>query len=347
MIALTFILAILLRMGSSIVIDCAHNKHFKVVTEYFFDWKGLVCVLKDDGQGEITIDSKVLEKNPLITLIYTNKSVPILTPEVHQILPNIKFCIIHNISSIQLKRDWFKYSGNLSALKIEGNNKIRYLEGRLFVDLLNLTILDVQKNFIENIDKDAFVGLKKLKFFRLWWNKLEFVSPKVFRNLESLERLYLSHNPIKSLDPTTFHHLLNLKEMNLEETSLQSLPDGIFEKNLKLTYITVKYSNISRIPKNIFSHLKDLTYINFEDNGCTSQIISQHSSSFVFTEDILLPCSCKLNEGKFSWVFKRFLICSLAIVGMILMFLVSKRIKKNLEERYHLKHESKFNIGEE
>jgi Leucine-rich repeat (LRR) protein len=146
---------------------------------------------------------------------------------------------------------------------------------------------------IKELDVNIFSYLVKLEILDLSENKLEYLPKKLFENSRSLKTLYLDRNPIKTLHENQFENLVNLEVVSFSEAQFTTIPDGIFNNNGNLRTIILQ-ANISRMPNKIFSHLTKLDTIYLGDNYCVSLEIKEHNLSVFFTEELLIPCSCKL-----------------------------------------------------
>jgi hypothetical protein len=89
----------------------------------------------------------------------------------------------------------------------------------------------------------------------------------------------------------------------------------------------------------MFSHLKRLKEIDLLDNQCISLEIKDHNSSIAFTEEILIPCSCKALEGGHNNVIQTkavfvFVGVIVAIISLILiLILIKSGRQKNFQPR--------------
>ncbi len=119
------------------------------------------------------------------------------------------------------------------------------MESGKFVDLKSLFSLNLQYNFIKEIDVNAFKGLDNLDMIIFSFNQLEFLHPDLFRNLPSLRRLYLGTN--------------NFKKLN-----------GLFAKLESLTIFVFEYNLIEELEADSFLGLKNLRHLNIAGMELTS-----------------------------------------------------------------------------
>jgi hypothetical protein len=87
----------------------------------------------------------------------------------------------------------------------------------------------------------------------------------------------------------------------------------------------------------IFSHLAKLETIYLGHNYCVSLEIKEHNLNIFFTEELLIPCACKLLSSHDSVIeFVGLLILGLLlIISFLIIFLVLKkaRLLDNLRAR--------------
>jgi hypothetical protein len=215
------------------------------------------------------------------------------------------------------------------------NNEIPVLDGGNFGDLANLKFMGWTKNTIGKIDNNAFAGLKNLKSLYFVENNMELnLNSVIFKDLISLEHLNIDlMKKVKILSPNFLQNQINLISFIFEDKTLSSIPEQTFQSNLEMMYVSIK-ANLSRIPRKSFSHLKKLETIRLLDNFCISDTIEDHRKSPNFTEDLLLPCSCKPAEKEDSDVLlKNFLTYFGGMAGITLAsFIIMLKRRKKKEE---------------
>ncbi len=121
---------------------------------------------------------------------------------------------------------------------------------------------------------------------------------------------------------------MNLEVVSFSEAQFTTIPDGIFNNNGNLRTIVLQ-ANISRMSNKIFSHLTKLDTIYLGDNYCVSLEITEHNLSVFFTEELLIPCSCKLLVNDDNLDFKPRGVLIFGIVGVSIsaaFFLLLKKV---------------------
>ncbi|XP_052065333.1 leucine-rich repeat-containing G-protein coupled receptor 5-like [Mytilus californianus] len=126
---------------------------------------------------------------------------------------------------------------NLKLLNI-GENEIKSLQGRLFVNNSNLRDLILSHNCIASIGENSFVGLANLQYLDLSHNEIAYIHDKAFSPLENLDDLNLSENKFPSLPMDGLQNLQQLKTFHNQE-----LRDPIPAKELpKIKTLVLSYA---------------------------------------------------------------------------------------------------------
>ncbi|XP_073349073.1 toll-like receptor 5 [Pagrus major] len=122
-------------------------------------------------------------------------------------------------------RSTFEGLKNSSILTLDlSKNKIFALQQGVFSQLKEVEIIDVSRNRLNQIHRDAFMGLKgHLKMLNLSHNLLGEIRSYTFASLTNLKVLDLSHNHIGVLGFDSFDGLDNLKALILTGNSLRDL----------------------------------------------------------------------------------------------------------------------------
>jgi Leucine-rich repeat (LRR) protein len=195
----------------------------------------------------------------------------------------------------QIDKDTFEGLNNLAILELS-YNKLEHLPENVFKNLKLLQGLYMQENYFRVLSDQTFFGLASLKTLYLEKNRLKFIQSDLFKNLKSLQLLNIRNNPLKIIDDNTFSDLVNLEKLYISGIPFYTLPDGLFKNNTNLEFVDLSSAKITRISNKQFSHIKTLKLIDFEDSFCANIKFHQHNSSVLFTEDMLLPCSCLTSD---------------------------------------------------
>lgn len=117
----------------------------------------------------------------------------------------------------------------MEQINVESNS-IEFLNGRVFRRLeMFAGLLNLNKNRIRSIDRDAFLDLIFLKKFSISNNFLESISDGIFRRTTRLVELDLSFNRIRRLKDFSFGSLIHLEILHLNENPLEIIePDAFF-----------------------------------------------------------------------------------------------------------------------
>lgn len=130
-------------------------------------------------------------------------------------------------SSIKLISNLFRPMVNLTLLDLSRNNLVE-LETSIFSHTPRLKKLDLSFNKLENI-RNFSVHLKNLKFLDLSKNKLTYLNDAAFCHLSSLKTLNLSYCRIVGVDSNAFQGLTSLSKLCLLGNSIESIPNVVSE----------------------------------------------------------------------------------------------------------------------
>ena len=113
---------------------------------------------------------------------------------------------------------------------------------------MNETHINLHKNGIKNIARDAFKGLFKTEIIRLSENQIENIEEKTFdaRELLSLAEIYLSYNKLTKIEKNLLYGLDKLTKIDLSKNKIQHLPDLSMLRSL--TILDVTENALTEIP---------------------------------------------------------------------------------------------------
>jgi len=129
-----------------------------------------------------------------------------------------------------------------------------------------LVDLDLRFNSITELDESYFINLRQLSHLNLTANQLEKISAKVFKGLESLKTLDLSHNKITEIDENAFSDLSGLQELQLSRNRLVRIKSDTFGGLPNLRQLILNYNSIEQIDSKAFKELLQLIFLTIESN---------------------------------------------------------------------------------
>lgn len=127
---------------------------------------------------------------------------------------NVVDCGVRNFTEIPEKIPM-----DVTVLYLDGNN-FNHLDKHLFIGKKKLEKLYLNSSFIRSFDKKAFTGLTTLTEIHLKNNLLKQIPTNGFSQMTSLKEIYLNENFISKIDDYTFSDLKNLEILNLEKNNL-------------------------------------------------------------------------------------------------------------------------------
>ena len=145
-------------------------------------------------------------------------------------------------------------------------NRLSKLSETDFVNLKELTRLNLKKNGIQQITKQAFKGLDRLKSLNLGMNLLKTIPLEVFENLPSLEELYLNDNRLESLPTDLFKVLPKLKKLHLQNNLLTDENNQFIANFQHLEYLDMSNNKLTVIRSRMFHNSPNLKSVRLGDN---------------------------------------------------------------------------------
>ncbi|XP_035681689.1 leucine-rich repeat-containing protein 24-like [Branchiostoma floridae] len=110
---------------------------------------------------------------------------------------------------------------NLQALSMSSN--VIKVIGSWFGGITKLVKLDLSRNEIDHIMKNALQPLARLEYLILMYNRLSTVEDWYFAGLTSLKYLHLSYNNISHIAAKSFGYLSMLQSLSLDHNKLSSV----------------------------------------------------------------------------------------------------------------------------
>jgi len=150
--------------------------------------------------------------------------------------------------------------GNSGDLEIRDGN---------FMEMANLTFLDLSNNRIGQLTKDVFIGLSLLEELQLNKATLYRLIAGCFKPLVSLKVLQLAGNILsrQKLGPTLFQGLHQLEYLNLDDCRISSFSQqGVFSGCRKLRTLSMRNNAIMFFNVNPFVDAASLTSIDLANN---------------------------------------------------------------------------------
>ena len=135
-----------------------------------------------------------------------------------------------------------------------------YLEGNLITSvsqnslmaLANITLLDISRNLLRNVETDSFFGLK-IQNLILSYNQLTTV-PHIEPLAYSLLLLDLQNNRITTIEPFTFSNFTSLEQLYLSINHIKGLPEfALHTPHCVLSEIHINRNGLSTISRLAFA----------------------------------------------------------------------------------------------
>ncbi|XP_041452478.1 G-protein coupled receptor GRL101-like [Lytechinus variegatus] len=141
------------------------------------------------------------------------------------------------------------------------------LEVGTFVDLPNLSLLDMTHCGLTHLTPGVFDGLVRLKKLILAHNKITFIEAWTFKGLSYLNYLYLESNAIHEFSEGCFKGLVRIKSIDLENNTISHVRAGAFKDVGQTLERFLLHGNLmTSINASMFTGLRNLQRINFNNN---------------------------------------------------------------------------------
>ncbi|GFS98073.1 chaoptin [Nephila pilipes] len=135
-----------------------------------------------------------------------------------------------------------------------------------------LSILDLSKNNLVRIPREAIQNLEKLSNLNLAGNKITYLNSDDFRNLgKTLKLLDLSENALMQVQNDVFRNMISLEVLNLAYNSIISIDDITFHGGLNnLKHIILTGNQLQQIPLNALANFRNIKIVNLNENLISS-----------------------------------------------------------------------------
>ncbi|KAK5639936.1 hypothetical protein RI129_010747 [Pyrocoelia pectoralis] len=168
----------------------------------------------------------------------------------------------NNIKSIE--DGSFNGLGSLEELDLS-NNEITTVNG-IFTGLLNVRLINLEKNKISKIDPLDVQQLSVLLYLNLARNNLKNILNNTFLELPRLESLNLSSNPIEVIELGSFRGLDGLEELDMSSCLIETIQKGLLLTLHRLRLLNLSYNRLKVFKTGLFSGLPELRKLNMSHN---------------------------------------------------------------------------------
>ena len=224
------------------------------------------------------------------------------------------------------------------------NNKIKKLEAKIFIESLNLQVIQFNENQINDVNEKTFYGLIFLKSLFLKSNQIQTIMNNTFQPLSKLSKIDLSENKIVKIMERIFWNNHNMEEILLKKNLLNIMVPGIFDGLTLLKTIDLEFNkcvnatmNDAKLPAFKNNLLICFNNYNLEDANKQRQKINSLSTLDADTRHNFNNFKNSTDEQISKWsieiwtVFICFAVVFIVvIIGTIATIVVVARLISNL-----------------
>ncbi|XP_021915469.1 toll-like receptor 4 isoform X2 [Zootermopsis nevadensis] len=199
-----------------------------------------------------------------------------LKPGSFPLMPRLQYLDLREIVATDLKPGTFspRIMPELKTLLFGGNMLSGVVPGVLVPQLESLDLSanygDPRTRSYFDVGEGSFVNMTNLSFLNLSYNNIRRVSRNTFTGLENLDRhLGLKNASIYHLQEGSFENLGKLQFLNLEYNpfpKLYNLTASMFRGLHNLRVLLLSGCSITFLSPNVFSYLPSLEYLSLRDN---------------------------------------------------------------------------------
>lgn len=153
----------------------------------------------------------------------------------------------------------------VSTINLNKNN-IFSIKWHAFERLANLTVLNLDDNYIAELNRDQFYDVPRMQKLFINHNNLSILHENAFRHLPSLQELELNNNKITQLSRESFLGLHVLQRLDLHNNLITKLNDRVFYELPDLQEVDLDQNKIDYISEKAFDGMKNLRKLRISDN---------------------------------------------------------------------------------
>lgn len=145
------------------------------------------------------------------------------------------------------------------------HNLLQHVDGA-FVNMKELSRLDLSSNQIQRITQFTFRDLENLRYLLISANQISHVDKRAFKNLEKLMYLVLKGNDLHRVSKFEFNSQV-LSYVDLSECGLQEIPRGLPNT---IRYLQLRRNNLTEISRRSFRDCPHVSILVLDENGLSN-----------------------------------------------------------------------------
>jgi len=156
---------------------------------------------------------------------------------------------------------------DLSKLNLKSGACLK-LTRCFFAGLVSLESVDLEGNFISEMDPATFHNLPKLRKVNLKWNRLKILPACMFADSPMIQVVYLEKNNVEFIDPNAFNSCNELILVEISHNEIGRIQAGTFKDLPALTTLNLTSNRGEPMDLDVgaFENLPNLEHLYLNDN---------------------------------------------------------------------------------
>ncbi|KAL1497853.1 hypothetical protein ABEB36_008739 [Hypothenemus hampei] len=248
----------------------------------------------DLSSNKITsLKNTTFGSNPnLVSLNLSNNKLNSINEQSFSRLTKLQELDLSFNSNLTIEFHRFSNLKSLQSLNLCGCN----IEKITFLDSPLMKILNLSRNFINNLHYNSFANLTELELLDLGHNKISDLPKELFQDLKNLRHILMTNNSLKVFNLETFSYVPNLNIIDLSYNLISDFRNPT--KGLRATNIILHHNKIRKFPEFLI-YVEDLNLLNLNFNEIDSVKLTKNVSLEHTTVEVYLSRNQIKN---FAWL---------------------------------------------
>lgn len=139
------------------------------------------------------------------------------------------------------------------------NRKLTTLPKEIIQNLPGLTVIDLSKNKLDELDGELLSRSRYLIKFSAKNNVLTAIPEALFRGTPQLQTVNFQVNNLRDIPSGLFENTPRLRDVQFDETTIESIPSELFRRTPELQTINLNDNELTELPADLLSNTANLT----------------------------------------------------------------------------------------